>query len=308
MQDVFCHEGLLNMTYLALNLSDYVNGVAKKHRDVSRLMFAHHEVDAITNGVHLATWASRSFQELLDRRIPGWREDNFSLRYALGIPLAEIWEAHSAAKRELILRVNRETNLGMDVDLFTIGFARRAATYKRADLLFRDPARLAQIATRAGAIQVVYAGKAHPQDHGGKEIIKRVIDAGGALREQIKVAYLSQYDLALGGLITAGVDIWLNTPLPPREASGTSGMKAALNGVPSLSMSIGEGEEGPSGEDRSHRDANSLYDKLEQVIIPLFYQDREGFVQVMRQAIGLNGSFFNTHRMVQQYVTNAYFR
>jgi starch phosphorylase len=324
MEDVLCHEGLLNMTYLALNLSEYVNGVAKKHGEVSRLMFAHHEVDAITNGVHLATWASRPFQELFDRRIPGWREDNFSLRYALGIPLAEIWEAHSAAKRDLILRVNRETNLGMDVDLFTIGFARRAATYKRADMLFKDPGRLAQIAAGAGAIQVVYAGKAHPQDQGGKEIIKRVLDAASALRDRVKVAYLTQYDLALGGLMTAGVDIWLNTPLPPREASGTSGMKAALNGVPSLSMldgwwleghiegvtgwSIGESEEIPSDDDRSHRDASSLYDKLEHVIIPLFYQKRDGFMQVMRHAIGLNGSFFNTHRMVQQYVTNAYFR
>ena len=236
MEDVFCCEGVLNMTYLALNLSHYVNGVAKKHGEVSRLMFAGYNIDAITNGIHAATWTADPFAELYDRYIPGWHQDNCSLRYALSIPKQEIWQAHSAAKKALLHRVNLETNAGMDADLFTLGFARRAATYKRTDLLFTDIERLKAIASRRGGLQIVYAGKAHPQDEAGKEQIRKVFRAREQLRGKIKIAYLENYSMEIGKLMTAGVDLWLNTPLPPMEASGTSGMKAAVNGVPSLSV------------------------------------------------------------------------
>jgi glycogen phosphorylase len=315
---------MLNMTYLALNLSHYVNGVAKKHAEVSRHMFAEYQVDAITNGVHAATWVSPAFQALFDRHIAGWREDNFSLRYALGIASPEVWQAHCAAKRELIQYVNRETNAGLDADVLTLGFARRTATYKRADLLFRDLDRLRGIAAKAGRLQIIYAGKAHPQDQAGKQLIQRIFQARDALRNDIRVCYLANYDMDLARRLLAGVDVWLNTPEPPLEASGTSGMKAALNGVPSLSVLDGwwiEGcIEGVTGwalgdrcdittnpGDRAACDAASLYDKLERVVIPLFYSDRERFLDVMRHAIALNGSFFNTQRMVQQYVLRAYF-
>ena len=154
----------LNMTYLALNLSNYVNGVAKKHGEVSRLMFADYPVDAITNGVHAATWVTEPMQVIFDRHIPGWREDNFSLRYVLNIPAEELWEAHQQAKQELLAYVNHETNAGMDQDILTLGFARRAATYKRADLLFSDLDRLRRLCREVGPIQVIYAGKAHPRD------------------------------------------------------------------------------------------------------------------------------------------------
>ena len=324
MQEVFCCEGLLNMTYVGLNLSHYVNGVAKKHGETSRLMFAGYAIDAITNGVHAATWVSDSFGELYDRHISGWREDNFSLRYALSIPREEIWKAHLKAKRELVRYVNREANAGMDADFFTLGFARRTAPYKRADLLFTDLDRLRNIASKAGRFQVVYAGKAHPQDQKGKEIIRRIFQMKESLKNGIKIAYLENYDMELGKLITSGVDLWLNTPRPPLEASGTSGMKAALNGVPSLSVldgwwvegyidgitgwSIGEKLWSPGEPSDSAEDARSLYTKLEQVILPLFYQKQERFIDVMRGAIALNGSFFNTQRMLQQYVLNAYFR
>jgi starch phosphorylase len=323
MPDVFCCEGVLNMTYLALNLSHYVNGVAKKHGEVSRHMFAHYIIDAITNGVHAATWTAQPFQALFDRYIPGWREDNFSLRYALSIPLDEIWEAHMTAKRQLIQYVNRDTNGGLDIDVLTLGFARRAAAYKRADLLFQDMERLQRIATQVGALQVIYAGKAHPRDQAGKEIIRRIYQARQTLHNEVKIVYLENYDMALGHLLTAGVDVWLNTPQPPLEASGTSGMKAALNGVPSFSVLDGwwiegciEGITGWAIGDASHdtdlgaertHDAASLYDKLEQVILPLFYSDRQRFVNIMRHAIALNGGFFNTQRMMQQYVVKAYF-
>ncbi len=323
LKDIFGAGEMFNMTYLALNLSRYVNGVAKKHGEVSRLIFAGYTIDAITNGVHAATWASKPFEALYDRYIPGWRKDNFSLRYALGIPRREVWLAHMETKRRLIDRVNRETNAGMDVDVFTIGFARRATPYKRADLIFDDSGRLEAISSKVGPLQIVFAGKAHPQDTGGKEIIKRIFAVKDSLGGSVKVAYLSNYDLELGRMMTSGVDLWLNTPKPPLEASGTSGMKAALNGVPSLSVLDGwwiEGcIEGVTGwaigrkvenedEDNRSEDAASLYDKLEHTIMPIFYGEQERFVNTMVHAIALNGSFFNTHRMIQQYVLNAYFR
>jgi len=318
LKEVIPGESKLNMTYLALNLSHYVNGVAKKHGEVSRLMFAEYTIDAITNGVHAATWTAGPFQKLFDRHIPGWRQDSFSLRYALNIPKQEIWNAHTETKKQLIDYVNRETNMGMGVDVLTIGYARRAATYKRADLLFTDTGRLKSISSKAGPFQVIYAGKAHPQDQGGKEVIKRIFQGREALKENIKIAYLENYDMEVGKMMTSGVDVWLNTPQPPLEASGTSGMKAALNGVPSLSVLDGwwiegciEGETGWSigekGSADATNDAASLYSKLEQIVIPVFYHERDRFIDVMVHCIALNGSFFNTHRMVQQYVLNAYF-
>ncbi len=325
MKKVFNLEGALNMTYLALNFSHYINGVAKRHGEISRLMFAKYTIDAITNGVHAATWVAKPFQDLFDQHIPGWKQDNFSLRYALSIPAMEMWEAHSQAKKELIHYVNHETNMGMDVNVLTLGFARRAATYKRASLLFTDIERLKRVVAGGGPLQLIYAGKAHPQDQFGKEMIKKIYEVKELLKKDVKIAYLENYDMALGKLITSGVDVWLNTPQPPNEASGTSGMKAAVNGVPSLSIldgwwiegciegvtgwAIGENGRGGATEtqDRS-KDAASLYDKLEKVVLPLFYHDRDRFIDVMRHAIALNGSFFNTHRMMQQYVLNAYFR
>jgi starch phosphorylase len=315
----------LNMTYLALNLSHYVNGVAKKHGEVSRVMFEGYDIESITNGVHAATWTSEPFQDLFDRHIHEWRQDNFSLRYALSIPPKEVWEAHLQAKRKLLQYVRQFTNVAMDDDHLTIGFARRAATYKRADLIFTDLDRLKRIQENApGPIQIIFAGKAHPNDHPGKELIQRVYQMGNALRNEIRIVFLENYDMELGKLLTSGADIWLNTPQPPLEASGTSGMKAALNGVPSLSIldgwwlegciegvtgwGIGEKAPGSGSDGDRSRDAASLYDKLEKTVIPLFYQHHERFLDVMRHTIALNGSFFNTHRMVQQYVLSAYFR
>lgn len=323
IQGLCTHEGMLNLTYLALNLSHYINGVAKKHKEVSALMFANYAIDSITNGVNAGTWTAKPFQDLFDKYLPGWKEDNYNLRYALNIPNEEIWQAHIQAKKQLIGYVNREANIGMDNDVLTIGFARRAASYKRADLIFEDIERLKKISADVGDIQLIYAGKAHPKDQGGKELIKRIFQAKESLKKDIRIAYLENYDMVLGKLITSGVDIWLNNPIPPHEASGTSGMKAALNGIPSLSILDGwwiegciEGVTGwainemPRGsEDKENRseDANSLYDKLEQIIVPMFYNDRQQFMTIMRHAIALNGSFFNTQRMMQQYVLKAYF-
>jgi starch phosphorylase len=319
LQHLCCHEGMLNLTYLGLNFSHYVNGVAMRHGEVSRAMFGGYAVDAITNGVHAATWTSDEFQALFDRHIPGWRRDNFSLRYALSIPREEIWQAHTGAKGRLLEHIARETGGSLDADAFTIGFARRAAEYKRPDLLFHDVERLKRLAA-ARPLQIVYAGKAHPHDEAGKHLIERVFNARKTVGLRIAIAYLQNYDMALGRLLTAGVDLWLNTPHPPLEASGTSGMKAALNGVPSLSVLDGWWIEGcvegitgwPIGEDlapdgdRSVSDAASMYDQLEHAILPLFHQHCDQYADVMRHAIALNGSFFNSHRMVEEYTLKAY--
>lgn len=313
----------LNMTLLALNLSRYVNGVAKRHGEVSQEMFPGYSIDSITNGVHSFTWTCDSFKKLYDRHIAGWVNDPFSLRYAVSIPKGEIWDAHVEAKRRLIDEVHRRTGMSLKPDMLTIGFARRATLYKRADLVFSDPGQLMEIASTVGPIQLVFAGKSHPKDDPGKDLIRRVFHFARQLKDQIPIAYLENYDMELGKLLTSGVDLWLNTPLRPLEASGTSGMKAAHNGVPSFSTldgwwieghiegvtgwSIGPGPQDLHGQDAANeQDARELYHKLRTVIAPMFYRDRDRWIDIMRQAIAFNASFFNTHRMVQQYAANAY--
>ena len=325
----FCLNGVLNMTYLALDNSHYINGVAKRHGEISRHMFAQYKIDSITNGVHAATWAHPALAALFDRHIEDWRGDNASLRYAMGIPKQELWAAHLAAKQALLDRVNALSGVGLVGNAFTIGFARRATAWKRADLLFHDLARLASIHERAGPFQVIYAGKAHPHDESGKDLIRRLYTAIAALRDRIHVVYLEEYDMALARALVAGVDLWLNTPQPPLEASGTSGMKAAINGVPQLSVLDGWWREGciegitgwaigasgnaiadgatGQGADEAGLDADSLYAKLEMVVLPLFHRDQDRYLDVMRQTIALNGSWFNTDRMLDQYIRKAYF-
>ena len=309
----------LNMTELALRLSRYVNGVSLRHGEVSRSMFPGYDIDAITNGVHAVTWASSAFSALYDLVIPEWRRDNCYLRYAIGIPLQEIRKAHAQAKKELFHHVRWLTGMQLDESILTLGFARRATAYKRADLLFTDLGRLKHVAHNVGPLQLIYAGKAHPRDEAGKAIIRRIFEAAAALADDVRVVYLENYDMALGKLVCSGVDVWLNTPLRPQEASGTSGMKAALNGVPSFSVLDGwwvEGHiEGVTGwsidgatglENDSETEVRSLYDKFERIILPLFYKEPDKFAEVMRSAIAVNGSFFNTQRMMFQYVRNAY--
>jgi starch phosphorylase len=316
----------VNMTQLALNLSTYVNGVAKQHGETSRQMFPEIPIEAITNGVHAGTWTSPAFQQLFDRYIPSWREDNYSLRGALGLPAEDVWSSHLIAKHELLETVREKTGMQFDPEVFTIGFARRATGYKRADLILSDLDRLRQMAKNSGPFQIIYAGKAHPNDRGGKDIIRQIFKAKKALRKTVSIVFLDDYNLDLGGKITSGVDLWLNTPQFPLEASGTSGMKAALNGVPSLSILDGwwveghiEGVTGWSiGEARREAtavvatdnaaEAESLYSKLESIILPMYYNERSKFLGVMQHAIAINGSFFNTQRMVQQYITDAYLR
>ena len=316
-QSEYCKEGCLNMTYLALHLSHYVNGVAKRHAEVSRLMFAQYSIDAITNGVHPVTWVSPPFASLFDRFVSDWKKDSFNLRSALSIPSNDIWLAHQTAKDALIEYVAKETGLRLSHEILTMGFARRAAAYKRPGLLFENKERLIEIARKAGGLQIVYAGKAHPGDDQGKFLIQNIICLKSELAAHgIILVYLPGYDMRIGKLMASGVDIWLNTPQAPMEASGTSGMKAALNGVPSLSILDGWWIEGCvegvtgwaiSGNTGARGHATALLDKLQNEIVPIFLKDKGKFIGIMRHAIALNGAFFNTQRMLLQYLARAYF-
>jgi starch phosphorylase len=311
------HEGLLNMTLIALRFSRYANGVAMQHGKVSRAMFPEFPVDSITNGVHAPTWVSEPVQQMLDAHIPAWRRDNLYLRNAIDLPEQEILKTHVRAKEVLLAEVASRTGLVLNPRVLTLGFARRAATYKRASLLFTDPDRLLKIATQAGGLQILYAGKAHPQDVPGKALIHDVIEVARKLSNDVlRIVYLENYGWDLGALLTAGVDVWVNTPRRPYEASGTSGMKAALNGVPSLSILDGwwiegciEGFTGWAIEDGANdaEEAVSLYNKLEKAVVPLYCDVPEKWGRLMRTTLAFNGSYFNTNRMVKQYTRNAYY-
>jgi starch phosphorylase len=311
-----CMNGSLNMTQLALFFSRYVNGVAMRHGEISKTMFPGYPIASITNGVHAERWVAEPLAAVYDRHITDWREQNQNLRYAVGIALHEIESAHAECKHSLLREVADRTGREWSETAFTLGFARRATPYKRAELLLGDLDRLKGIA-QTTPLQILYAGKAHPQDEGGKEIIRRIVASARELAASVPIVYLADYDIALAQKLCSGVDLWLNTPKKPEEASGTSGMKAALNGIPSLSVLDGwwieghvEGVTGWSvGESwepgEQAQEASLLYEKLE-TIAHLFFADRDAYAKVRRYCIALNGSFFNAQRMVEQYAESAY--
>ena len=311
----------LSMTDLALKLSRYVNGVSHKHALVSRAMFGDESIDWITNGVHSTTWTSPSFTKLYDTYIPGWRNDPSRLMQALHIPDEELWNAHQAAKMKLLAFVLEETGQQLEPDVLTIGFARRAATYKRADLVFSDIRRLVEIGK--GKVQFIFSGKAHPHDEPGKDILQKINNIARELGTELPVVFIENYNMGPAKFITSGVDVWLNTPIRPREASGTSGMKCVHNGIMNFSVLDGwwiEGcIEGKTGwaigpeptengmvEYNEAEDAVDLYNKLEEKIIPTYYTDRKRWISMMKFAIAVNASYFNTHRVVHEYCEKAY--
>ncbi len=311
-----------SMTELAMNLSRYVNAVSKKHSEISRFMFPGRNIDYITNGVHSYTWTSEEMQRVYDKIVPEWRKDPSNLNKIKNMQeTSEIFNAHQSAKNRLFSYIKENYNVILDPSVLTIGFARRAAIYKRADLIFHDLERLKRIGKNK--LQLIFAGKAHPSDDGGKDLIARVIGSICAISNDIKAIYLEDYDMYQGLLMTSGVDLWLNTPLRPREASGTSGMKASHNAVPSLSVLDGwwiEGcKEGITGwsigpepfENRivevdNSEDADDLYKKLEHIIIPTFYYNKNLWKEIMINSIAENASYFNTERVVKEYCKKAY--
>jgi len=312
----------LNMTLLALNLSKYTNGVTEAHMEYSRKLFPGYHIQEITNGVHSYTWTCLYFKALFDKYVRRWANEPELLVRVDTIPDEELWEAHLKAKQDLLDFIHVKTSTQMDINTLTIAYARRATEYKRAAMIFSDIEKLREIQGQ-GRIQLVFAGKAHPHDEMGKQLIKEIYDCIAQLKNEIDIVYLENYSMEMAGKLVSGADIWLNTPLPPFEASGTSGMKAAHNGVINFSVLDGwwiEGcVEGLTGwaigpspdqeiseEERRKRELGDLYNKLEYLIIPKFYQQRDDWISMMRNSIGKVAYYFNTHRMMRKYATDAY--
>jgi starch phosphorylase len=312
----------LNMTLLALNLSKYTNGVTEAHMEYSRKLFPGYHIQEITNGVHSYTWTCPHFRKLFDKCIPRWANEPELLVRVDTVPDEDLWEAHLKAKQDLLDFVHTSSGLQMDTNALTVGFARRATEYKRAAMIFSDIEKLKEVNSQ-GKIQCIFAGKAHPKDEQGKNLIKEIYEFKDQLKGEIEIVYLENYNMEMAQKLTSGVDVWLNTPMPPMEASGTSGMKAAHNGVINFSVLDGwwiegcvEGltgwaigpspDQAISDEQRRKREINDLYNKLEYIIIPKFYQERDGWIGMMRNSIGKIAYYFNTHRMMRQYATDAY--
>jgi starch phosphorylase len=312
----------LNMTLLALNLSKYTNGVTEAHMEYSRKLFPGYHIQEITNGVHSYTWTCSHFRKLFDKYIHRWANEPELLVRVDTVPDEELWEAHMKAKRDLLDFVHNSSGLQMDNDALTLGFARRATEYKRATMIFSDLEKLKEVKSQ-GEIQLIFAGKAHPKDELGKNLIKDIYEYIERLKGDIKIVYLENYNMEMAAKLTSGVDVWLNTPLPPMEASGTSGMKAAHNGVINFSVLDGWWIEGcvegltgwaigPSSnqwlneQETRKRELADLYNKLEYLIIPKFYQQRDAWIDLMKNSIGKVAYYFNTHRMMRKYATDAY--
>jgi starch phosphorylase len=312
----------LNMTLLALNLSKYTNGVTKSHKKFSRKIFPGYNIQEITNGVHSYTWTCQYFRQLFDVYIRGWANEPELLVRVDAIPNHEIWTAHMKAKKDFFDFIYEKVGSKLNENTLTLGFARRATEYKRATMIFSDVEKLKELSGQ-GKIQLVFAGKAHPRDEQGKMLIRDIYRNIELLKNDIEVVYLENYDMDMSGLMTSGVDIWLNNPLPPYEASGTSGMKAAHNGVVNFSVLDGWWVEGCvegltgwaigpypdqkfSESERRKRELDDLYNKLEYLIIPKFYKDRDSWISLMKNSIGKIAYYFNTHRMMRRYATEAY--
>ena len=309
---VFGGAAQLNMTRLALNLSGFVNGVAQRHAITAREMFPGFDVHAVTNGVHVGMWAHPAFAALYRQHYPQWNHEPEVLVRADHLPDSDVWAAHTRAKTDLCNFVRDHTGVEMKPDVPIIGFARRMTGYKRPDLLFGDLERLARIAEKH-PFQLVFSGKAHPADAAGKESLYMIHQAMRDLRGRLPIAFLQNYDMSVAQVLVGGADVWLNNPLPPLEASGTSGMKAAVNGGLNLSVLDGwwvegciEGVTGWAIEDAT--DAAPLYDKLERVVLPLYYDNQAHWIWMMKQAISKIACYFNSHRMMRRYAAEAYLR
>jgi starch phosphorylase len=309
---VFGGADLLNMTRLALNLSGYVNGVAERHAVTAQRLFPGTPIRSITNGVHVQTWTHHRFASVYDSSFPHWRHEPELLGLADQIPDLNLWEAHQAAKDELIAHIRTVTGRSFARDAPIIGYARRMTSYKRPDLLFNDLGRLKAIASKR-AFQIVLAGIAHPADTLGQKLVAALNRHCVELGDNVPTVFLPGHGMKLAKMLVSGSDVWLNTPLPPLEASGTSGMKAALNGVLNLSVKDGwwiegcvEGVTGWGLDGESEEAGSELLDRLENVVLPLYYDDRTRWTLMMKNSIGKLGPLFNSQRMVRRYVSEAY--
>jgi len=305
-------DNKISFTKVCLYFSGYCNGVSARHGQVSRQMYPNYKIDYITNGVHSVTWTAPEFAALYDKYLPGWRLKNIFLKKAKIIPASELWQAHLKTKKRLFKEINKQAGIDLKMDIFTIGFARRFTAYKRSDFLLANLKKLAQVATKFGGLQIIYAGKAHPSDLVGQSIIKKIVRVSQKPINNVKIVFWEDYDLNKAKLLVAGVDLWLNTPLPPNEASGTSGMKAAHNGIPQLSTPDGwwpeavfEGKNGWTIKELAGSQ-NNLYDLLEKEILPIYFDHLQKWQAVMRASIFLSAGHFNTNRVLKEYINMAY--
>ncbi len=308
-------DDLLNTTVLALNLSRAANGVSELHGEISRQMFPGFNIGHITNGVHHLSWTDPDFQALYDKHVPQWRQNPQALANIDQIPDEELKAAKLAAKRRLISYVNSVSGAGFTDELLTICFARRAAAYKRATLIFSDLEYLFNLSF--DRVQYIFAGKAHPQDLPGKELIREVVNTSKQYENRIRLVFLPNYNIWSGALMTRGADVWLNTPRRPREASGTSGMKVCFNGGVNMSVLDGWWREACKNrvngwaigddEDQSDEDAAAdLYKNLDDMVTT-YYAKPKQWLSIVRRSISDITPVFNTHRMVLDYVHKYYF-
>jgi len=300
-----------SMSHLAVALSTSVNAVSNLNAHVASSMFADAHIAPITNGVHHITWTSPTMSQLFDKQLPGWRDDPSRLGYAGSIPDGALLEARATNRRILRELVKISTGVELEEHRLTIGFARRFATYKRANLVFSDLERLRSIGS--GNIQFVFSGKAHPKDEGGKQLIRDIFSSASEVDHEIPVAFIENYDMATGLAMTSGVDIWLNNPIRPLEASGTSGMKAAMNGVPNCSILDGwwpeACEHGVNGwqigqaedERNDERDAENIYAVLENDVLPVWKEGGARWAKMMRASIATSARFTGA-RMISDYL------
>jgi len=323
--DLMGSPDVFHTTRLALAMSSYANGVSKRHAEVTRRMFPDHPIHAVTNGVHAPSWVCPPLARVFDANIPEWRRDHSQLRLAASLPDEDLIPPHREARHALLDSLPQEARSALDPDILTIVFARRMTGYKRPDLILADPDRLAEIAREAGPFQLIFTGKAHPRDHQGMECLANIQRISERLRGAVPIVFLPNYGIGLTRRLVAGADVWLNNPRPPLEASGTSGMKAALNGVPSLSTldgwwregcvegltgwSIGAWDDDVGAQPEAvldERHAHALYDALQHRVLPSFYGQTSRWADVMRACITINGAHFTTQRMLREYVVDAY--
>ena len=315
----------LCMTQLSLYFSGVVTGVAKTHEKVTEEMFPKYDVIPVTNGVYHIEWTHSDFKKLYDEYIPEWRNNPSFLRKVMSIPDDKIWKTHSQTKKKLIKYINTISPNKFSADICTLGYARRFTSYKRPTLILTDLERLEEKISTVGSLQIIFAGEAHPRDKKASELIRKIFQEIQRHNGRVSIVFLEDYNMDMAGKLVAGVDVWLNTPLRKHEASGTSGMKAALNAVPHLSVLDGWWPEGwiedvtgwsigthlteAKLDDQTSwsLEVTDLYHKLAVKILPLYYQDRSGFIKIMKHAVALNGSYFNTYRMIREYVSKVYF-
>ena len=304
------NDWILNMAELGMNLSGKINAVSKKHAVVANKMHPGKNIAPITNAVHLGTWTSGTFNGLFDKYFEGWEEEPAKLKDALTLPSDEVWKAHLENKYTMIDFIEDEYGTSLDRDKLTLGWFRRMADYKRPTLIFTDRERLKS--TCSGNTQLIFAGKAHPRDGGGKYAIKRIHEEIKNINGEIPTVFVENYRMEISPILISGVDVLLNTPITPKEASGTSGMKGAANGV--LNYTKVDGwfwEEFPQNEGKigwsfgregasDWEDAQSMYKGFEEKVIPIFYKDRDKWIEMQKHSISL-ASHYHTKRLLEEY-------